>query len=151
MSVAQSPCLAVQKHSFSTKLFIHQGAEPMDRAASWTPPVPRLSLLSVLLPASFCGPAQIRNRLHADRSSPTSSHEPGFGGPKHFVWLTRSLPTSGRGSFNLPFAAKASRRNQSWANPASCARASGLGAGLLQSRDGDGMNPGVVVSPCDTV
>ncbi|KAL7898186.1 hypothetical protein HDV63DRAFT_31509 [Trichoderma sp. SZMC 28014] len=85
LSAAQCRCLAVQNtHS---------------RPSS--SPIRALSLLSVLLPASFCGPAQIRNRLHADRSSPTSSHEPGFGGPKHFVWLTSSLPTSGRGSLNL--------------------------------------------------
>jgi hypothetical protein len=114
LSAAQSPCLAVQ-HTHC-----RPSSSPISALSQWIVlhlgrhPVPRLSLLSVLLPASFCGPAQIRNRLHADRSCPTSSHEPGFGGPKHFVWLRRSLPTSGRGVFDLPFAAaKASRREQS--------------------------------------
>lgn len=149
LSAAQSPYLAVQiTHSrpsssssiraLSQWILLHLGRHP----------VPRLSLLSVLLPASLCGPAQVRNRLHADRSSPTSSHEPGFGGPKHFVWLKPSLPISGRGSLNL---LSVSARPKPSKSSVFAHEPSGHGAGLLQSRDWDGMNPGVVVSPCDTV
>ncbi|KAL9484004.1 hypothetical protein ACSS6W_002793 [Trichoderma asperelloides] len=107
------------KHSISAKVFIHQRAEPMDRVASSTPSSPTTQL-AFGVTSRKPSVALLRSGIDCTltgigaQNGPTSSHEPGFGGPKHFVWPRRWLPIAGRGSFNLlSAAAKASRRDQS--------------------------------------